>query len=158
LGARLHSGETLSPSLQLTPLWGKTGVTGAASSLGEFAWTLGRVEACPLSFQVAAPVRIDPCAALEVGRLTASGKRGAVKVPGTVKRWWVAPGASLALHLTYQGWFLRLGGIALAPATRDEFVFTEPNRAVHQASRVVLGAFLALGCQWGREQIQSGRP
>ncbi|HVY25903.1 MAG TPA: hypothetical protein VHB79_05100 [Polyangiaceae bacterium] len=138
----------LSPSLQLTAAWGKTGVTGPAGSPGEFTWALGRLELCPLSVSLSEPLRLDPCAALEVGRLTARGADTSV-VPVTAERWWVAPGATVSLHAHFDSWFVRAGASALFPATRDEFVFREPNRSVHQASPVVVGVSLALGIQFG---------
>lgn len=148
LGVRGVRDRLLSPSLQLTPLWGKTGVTGPASSKGEFTWALGRLELCPVSVLLSEPLRLDPCAAVEVGRLTARGVDATV-VPVTAERWWVAPGATLSLHAHLDSWFVRAGASAFFPATRDEFVFRDPNRSVHQASPVVVGLSLGLGIQFG---------
>jgi hypothetical protein len=149
LGVRLVTEKPLSPSLQLTPLWGKTGVTGPSATAGEFGWALGRLEACPTSFHPSRRLRLDPCAALEVGRLTARGAEDRVATPVTAERWWVAPGATLSLHASFSGWFLRAGALLLFPATRDEFVFHDPDQSIHQASRVVFGATLGLGFQFG---------
>jgi hypothetical protein len=148
LGLRGVRDRLLSPSLQLSPLWGKTGVTGPASSQGEFTWALGRLELCPVSVPLSEPLRLDPCATVEVGRLTARGADATV-VPVTVERWWVAPGATLSLHAHFDSWFVRAGASALFPATRDEFVFREPDRSVHQASPVVAAVSLGLGIQFG---------
>jgi hypothetical protein len=149
LGVRRVTSRPFSPSLQLTPLWGKTGVTGPKTTAGEFAWAMGRLEGCPVSARLSDYARLDPCAALEVGRLTARGADGQVAVPVPVERWWLAPGASVSLHLGFSGWFVRLSGMALFPATRDEFVFLEPDRRVHQASPVIAGGSLGLGFQLG---------
>ena len=149
LGLRAVTGRTFAPSLQLSPLWGATGATGPSSSDSAFEWGLGRLEACPVSVRLARALRLDPCAVLEVGRVRAEGDEAAVEEPVAVSRWWVAPGASTSLHWDGRGWFARLGGVALAPATRDEFVFSTPERRVHQASAVVVGAHLALGFQLG---------
>lgn len=150
LGARAITAGAFTPSVQLSPLWGKTGATGPAVGDGDFVWTTGRLEACPLSIGLTRRARLDPCAAVEVGRLTARGAEGAVVVSRSVTRWWVAPGASAAVHWGFEGWFARLGALALLPVTRDQFVFSAPDRAVHQASAVVLGAHLGLGFQLGR--------
>jgi hypothetical protein len=158
LGFRLNSARPVTPSLQLTPLFGTTGTTGPTSALGEFSWSIARVEGCPLSFPLAAHLRLEPCAALDLGRLSALGRTDAIAVPLTKNRWWVAPGTTLSLHLGYVGWFARLGVLVLFPVTRDEFVFSQPNRTVHQADSVVLGASLALGFQWGTDQMRAGRP
>jgi hypothetical protein len=149
LGVRRVSPRLFSPSLQLTPLWGKTGSTGPKTSAGEFAWAMGRLEGCPVSAVLSEYARLDPCAALEVGRLTARGADAQVAVPVPVERWWLAPGATVSLHLGFSGWFVRLSGMALFPVTRDEFVFLEPDRRVHQASPVVAGGSLGLGFQLG---------
>lgn len=149
LGVRAVTGHTFAPSLQLSPLWGATGATGPSSTDGGFEWGLGRLEACPVSVHLATRLRLDPCGVLEVGRVRAEGDASAVDEPVAVSRWWVAPGASASLHWDGHGWFARLGGLALAPATRDEFVFLTPERRVHQASTVVVGAHLALGFQLG---------
>lgn len=148
-GLRVLDQRLFAPSLQLTPLWGKTGVTGPTTSKGEFTWALGRLELCPVSVRLSAPVRLDPCAALEVGRLTARGTNASVEVPVTAGRWWVAPGATLSLHASFDGWFVRAGAVLLFPATRDEFVFREPTQSIHQASPVVVGGSLGLGFQLG---------
>jgi hypothetical protein len=147
LGGRAVTGTALSPSLQLTPLWGKTGVTGPLASGGEFAWAVGRLEGCPVSLVLSASARLDPCLALEVGRLTARGAD--VDVPVSAERWWVAPGTTLSLHLGFRGWFVRAGGMALFPATRDEFVFRQPNRTVHQADPGIFGVNVSFGIQLG---------
>lgn len=149
LGVRRITARPFSPSLQLTPLWGKTGVTGPKTSAGEFAWAMGRLEGCPVSAVLSDHARLDPCAALEVGRLTARGAEAQVAVPVPVERWWLAPGATVSLHLGFSGWFVRLSGMALFPVTRDEFVFLEPDRRVHQASPIVAGGSLGLGFQLG---------
>jgi hypothetical protein len=149
LGVRVVTERPLAPSLQLTPLWGKTGATGPASGKGEFAWALGRLEACPVSWHLSAPLRLDPCAAVEIGRLSARGADAQIDVPVTAERWWVAPGATLSLHANFGGWFVRIGALALIPATRDEFVFLQPDRRVHEPSAVVGGASLGLGFQLG---------
>jgi hypothetical protein len=70
-------------------------------------------------------------------------------VPVTAARWWVAPGATLSLHASFDGWFVRAGAVLLFPATRDEFVFREPTQSIHQASPVVVGGSLGLGFQLG---------
>lgn len=151
LGVRRISASPLSPSVQLTPLWGKTGTTGPASTTGEFSWAMGRLELCPASFRLTPASRLDPCAAAELGQLTAHGLDAAVAVPDTVQRWWLAVGATLSLHLDLSDWFfIRFGAATLFPLTRDEFVFDLPVRRVHRASAVSLGGQLGLGFQLGQ--------
>jgi hypothetical protein len=148
LGARVRVSRQLSPSLQLTPLWGKTGSTGPAATGGSFAWTMARLEACPTQFQLAAPLVLATCAAAEAGRLSARGSATRI-VPDTAERWWFAAGVAASLHFAAGSWFTRVGAQALFPATRDEFVFRSPDQHIHKASAVVFGASLGLGFQFG---------
>jgi hypothetical protein len=148
LGARrLRAG--LSPGLQLSALWGKTGTTGPSAESGTFAWALGRLEACPLQLRLGASSTLEPCAAAEVGRLSARGAEQQVDQPVTADRWWFAPGATVAVHVGLGNFFLRFGALGLIPVTRDEFVFRDPDRTIHRASPVVYGANLGVGFQFG---------
>ncbi len=149
LGARVASRGPLSPSLQLTPLYGKTGATGPAAADGSFAWALARLEACPSQLSLAASLSFVPCAAGEVGRLSARGS-GAQIEPLSADQWWVAAGVTLSLHLTLGHWFARLGAQGLFPATRDEFVFYNPNKTINKASALTYGANLGLGFELGQ--------
>ena len=147
LGARsMRPG--FSPGFQLTPLWGRTGATGPDASGGTFAWFMGRLEGCPVQLPVAQHLGFEPCAAAELGQLSARGASEG-RVPVSRARWWFAAGATFSLHLSLGSWFARLGASALFPLTRDEFVFHDPDRSIHQASPVVLGATLGLGFQFG---------
>jgi hypothetical protein len=139
----------LSPGLQLTALWAKTGTTGPSAADASFAWALGRVEACPLRLQLDARLALEPCAAAEVGRLHARGADTQVEEPVTAERWWFAAGATLSLHVDLPDFFFRFTALGLFPATRDEFVFRQPDRTVHQANWLVYGASLGLGFQFG---------
>jgi hypothetical protein len=137
-----------SPGFQLTPLWGKTGTTGPDASGGTFAWAMGRLEGCPLRVALAPPLSFEPCVAAELGAVSAGGASQGI-VPVIVDRWWLAAGATWSLHLGLGSWFVRLGGSAMFPLTRDEFVFHDPDRSIHQASPVVVGGTLGLGFQFG---------
>jgi len=147
LGARSVRSE-FSPGFQLTPLWGKTGTTGPEATGGTFAWFMGRLEGCPLQLSLARPLTFEPCIAAEVGRVSAHGAAEGI-VPVSEDRWWLAVGATFSLHLSLGSWFARLGGSALFPLTRDEFVFRDPNRTIHQATPIVPGATLSVGFQFG---------
>jgi hypothetical protein len=147
LGARAV-GPGFSPGFQLTPSWGKTGTTGPAATGGTFAWALARLDACPLQVFLARSLTLEPCVAAELGQVSARGRSLGI-VPVSRERWWFAAGATVSLHLSFGPWFARLGGLALLPATRDEFVFRDPDRTIHQASWVLVGGTLGLGFQFG---------
>lgn len=148
VGAQRRVSHGLSPSVQLTPSWGKTGTTGPTAAAGSFAWAMARLEACPTELRLAAPLAVAACAAVEAGRLSARGSPSRI-TPVAAERWWFAAGASASLHFSVGHFFTRLGAHALFPATRDEFVFTGPERHVHEADTVVYGANLGLGFQFG---------
>jgi hypothetical protein len=147
LGVRSAS-DGFSPGFQLTPLWGGTGATGPAADGGVFSWAMGRLEGCPLRLKLAQALNFEPCLAAEIGRVSARGADAAI-TPVSVDRWWFAAGATLSLHFSRGFWFARLGGLLLVPATRDEFVFRDPDRTIHQASPLLVGGSLALGFQFG---------
>lgn len=147
-GARVSLGTWLSPMIQLTPSWGETGGTGPSAELGAFAWTLTRLEVCPLALPLTRSLTFSPCLAGEVGRLSAQGRSEQVQAT-FAERWWVAPGLTGALHLERGSWFARLGAEAIFPAIRDEFVLRNPERLVHQASVFAYGARLGVGFRLG---------
>ncbi len=148
LGARLASKTWFAPSLQLTPLWGKTGSTGPAADLGSFAWSMARLEACPVDLRLTPKLGFSPCVAGELGRLAARATASDV-APTSADRWWAAPGVTAALHLDLGSWFVRVSGEAIFPAVRDEFVVRTPDRTVHQASSAAWGGRLGFGFQLG---------
>jgi hypothetical protein len=150
LGARVTLGSSFSPALQLTPLWGRTGSTGPAAEFGTFAWSMARLEACPVDFQLAKSLRLVPCLAGELGRLSARGRGSELYEATAVDRFWGAAGVTVALHLNLGSWFVRGSGEAIFPATRDEFLLRDPDRSVHRASAIGLGGRLGLGFQLGR--------
>lgn len=150
LGARATVTRLFTPSLQLTPLWGKTGTTGPSVASGSFAWALARLEACPTSVRLTGWLAFEPCVSGELGRLSAAGESSASIVSVPVERWWAAGGAALALHAVSGRWFARLETHGLFPATRDEFVFEDPHRRIHQPSWFAWGGSLGVGVQLGR--------
>jgi hypothetical protein len=150
LGAHATFTSLFSSSLRLTPLWGKTGVTGPSAASGSFGWAIARLEACPTNVSLSDWLSFEPCLSGELGRLAAAGLGTAQLEPLPVERWWGAGGAALALHATRGHWFARLDLHGLFPATRDRFVFGNPERQVHQPDSFVYGLGLGIGAQFGR--------
>ncbi|RYZ08388.1 MAG: hypothetical protein EOO73_08020 [Myxococcales bacterium] len=149
LGARVSWGSWLTPTLQLTPLWGKTGSTGPAAALGSFSWAMARLEACPVDLRLAPWLGFSPCLAGEIGRLAARGTEQGVE-PTAAERWWAASGVTAAVHLELGNWFVRLSGEGMFPVIRDEFVFLEPERTVHRPNAFAYGGRLGVGFRIGR--------
>ena len=58
--------------------------------------------------------------------------------------------AALALHASRGRWFARLETHGVFPATRDQVVFEQPHRRIHQPAWFAYGATLGLGIQLGR--------
>jgi hypothetical protein len=65
-------------------------------------------------------------------------------------RWWAAAGMTVGLRFERGAWFVRASGELLFPATRDEFVFRDPDRTVHRADAAAFGGRMALGILLGR--------
>ena len=62
LGARPAERRGFSPSVQLTPMWGKTGTTGPSASGGTFSWAVARLEGCPARVRLGSSLNLEPCA------------------------------------------------------------------------------------------------
>ena len=147
LGVRSTRSDWFAPLLQLTPLWARTGTTGPESSSATFAWTLVRLDACPAHLKLSSLFALVPCVSGEAGRVSAQGRSGSVDVPDEAVRPWAALGPSLALRFNPKPWFGTLAGSALAPFTRDEFVFLEPRQPIHEVPAVVYGGLLGVGVE-----------
>jgi hypothetical protein len=101
----------------------------------------GRLEACPVRLSVGASLRVVPCAALDAGRLTASGLD--VTPSARVHRPWLTGGVSARLaFLALSPMSLELGGELFAPFVRDRF-YMGADTTVHRTSAV--GGTLSLG-------------
>jgi len=149
VGARAGA-PPLSPSLELGGLWGETGVTGPASASGNFAWALGYLQGCPVSWLFALDTRLEPCVALDVGRLSARGSATRIEYPSSARRWWLDAGLHLAVRRNFKALFVRAAASALFPLVRDKFVFNPDNELVHRPSAAGFGAALSVGFEFGR--------
>lgn len=133
------------PALELTPMWARTGSTGPQVQAARFTWTMARLTACPTAVSLATDLSLLPCAAGEVGRLSAKGSDDAITFPGTLDRWWAAAGVAVGLHYGRSPWYAEAQVVGLTPITRDEFVYRNPDSVVHQAAVFLPGAMISLG-------------
>jgi hypothetical protein len=162
LGAALElvAGVAPEPFLLLRPSLeaGTTGSArwGAAFRLGaglgshtatsaEFSLVSGRLEGCP-RFRAATSLEISLCAAIDAGRLEATGV-GVTPIE-RVDRPWVAPGATARLEWEFVHFLVvEVAGEAFVPVVRDRF-FIGTNETVGRAAAVVGGGVLGLGLRY----------
>ena len=78
-----------------TPGFGSYRVSGAYFaennvSTARFRLVAGRLDGCPVEIHLARGVALEPCLALEVGRVQATAKESAQLAASAAERWWVA--------------------------------------------------------------------
>ncbi len=109
-----------------------------------FHFYVVRPTLCASAVVLGAPLRIVPCAVMELGGVTAVGS----KIPTTSKQheFWAAAEVQLRLELALdESWFTTLEGGAAAPLTRYEFVFENPETSVHEVPALTATAALRVG-------------
>lgn len=144
LAARYDTGTWFSPTLYLTPLYGKTGVSGPTAPLASFTWATVRVEACPAVARSAASVRVIGCAASHLGETIVEGG-SEVPLPTRQHRFWADVGLSARFEVRFRSWFVDLSGAGLVTLTRDEYVFTEPTVPVHSVPDFAYSGLFSFG-------------
>lgn len=144
LAARYDTSTWFSPTLYLTPWYGKTGVSGPAAPLASFTWATVRVEACPALARLTESVRVSGCAASHLGEMIVEGGPE-VPFPTRQQRFWADVGLSARFELRFRSWFIDLSGAGLVTLTRDEYVFTEPSVPVHSVPNFAYSGLLAFG-------------
>lgn len=130
--------------------WGAAFRLGAGfgsdtTTFAEFSLVSGRLEGCP-RFRSTRSLEISLCAALDAGRLEATGV--GVTPSARVERPWVAPGATARLEWEIFHFLeLEVAGEVFIPVVRDRF-FVGTGETVSRAAPVVGGAVLGLGVRY----------
>ncbi len=114
----------------------------AASGSSSFGWLGGRADLCPLRARIATSLEARPCAAFEVGALSAS--TDAVPLGRTPTRPWVAGGAAAFLRWNAAPIFLEAGAQLLAPFARHRF-YVGPDSTVFLVPAVGGGGWIGIG-------------
>jgi hypothetical protein len=110
------------PVLALSLHRGRSDRIQARRGQAEFAWTSGRLSACPTRWPARSPAAFRPCLSLDVGALRGTGfevqnaaSRGAL---------WLAPGGVIRWELLVGDWLVMVAdGGALIPLVRTRFYF-----------------------------------
>jgi hypothetical protein len=140
LGWQAGGARALAPSFRLAFLRAATGPLGAPDGTAAFAWTVGRLDACPVALAGQA-LRATACARLEAGSLQVTG--GAIADSLTRVRPWFAAGVLARAEWTFLApLFLDANVGALVRATTDRFFFL-PDTTVSRVPS--LGASVGAG-------------
>jgi hypothetical protein len=107
------------------------GTAAAPRGAGQFTWTLGSVELCPLAWSMWR-VRISPCARVDGGALAAEGRD--VQPSRSDVRVWLSAGAvGRARFLIAGPLYAELEEALFAPLVRDRF-YVAPDVTVFRAA------------------------
>jgi hypothetical protein len=142
-GLDLDRDALVAPSLRLA--FGATLSQAAPGPVGSvsFGWQGGRAEICPL--RVAFGPRLDarPCAAFELGALSAAAS-GVPEARSEARVWAAAAGGwRLEWEMVRGTVFVELAGEVAVPFARDRFYFG-PDATIYEVPAVGAGAWLGL--------------
>ncbi|MHB8873290.1 MAG: hypothetical protein ACYC8T_06355 [Myxococcaceae bacterium] len=121
-------------------------VVQAGGAGARFELFAGHLEACPFQAQLGSPVSLRPCARLEAGVLTATG-RGLRSAPPSAARPWVTPSAVGRVRVGGESAVsLDVEGALAFPLVRDHFYLGQDSSkvTVHQVPAVTVGAGVGL--------------
>jgi hypothetical protein len=110
------------PALTLSLHGGRSGQIQAHGGQAEFAWTSGRLVACPTRWPARAPAAFRPCLSLDVGALRGTGS--GVGNPASRGALWLAPGGVIRWEFLVGNWLVVVAdGGTLFPLVRTRFYF-----------------------------------
>jgi hypothetical protein len=127
--------------------------TGSASvdeRSATFTSQMARLSLCPVSIEIAEPLILFPCAAIDAGRLAAEGDASAaLPGPRTAAIFWSAAEAVLVVRWQLGAWMaLDVGGELGFPLVRHTFVFEAPNQLVDEVPVVGAGVHAAFALRF----------
>jgi hypothetical protein len=121
----------LAPSVRFRVERSARGTSTAIRGAGQFTWTLGSLELCPLAW-VAWRLRVSSCARVDAGAVAAEGRD--VKPAVSDSRLWLSGGAVLRTRYHIAGaLYVELEETVFAPVFRDRF-FVAPDVTVFRAA------------------------
>lgn len=116
-----------------------------------------RIEGCPIAFDVAGPLSLEPCVSFEAGALSGRGYSD----PPTVDEGqsgsspWLAPGGVARLVVNFGQLVVELEGAARFPLSREEFYVDSESEggesmrtSVHQVPVTSFGAAAGVGLRF----------
>jgi hypothetical protein len=107
----------------------------------------GRVDGCPVGVHLARSLVLEPCLALEVGRVSATSKSAPALAPSTEQRWWVAGDLLARARFAPIPWiFAEVEAGVSVPFTRYTFLLGTENAVQDEVHEVpALGWVLGFG-------------
>jgi hypothetical protein len=132
---------------RLGVVFAQSGTTESDDASAEFSLLAGQLEACAFAIVRSERFVVDPCFAVEVGRVVSRGIDSARYAGEERSTLWAALGPLLrARHAFSQLWLEAYGGPWIPVAGTREFVFQDPqgNRSFHEVAPVGLVGGLGL--------------
>jgi hypothetical protein len=147
----LRGPNHLAWALRLSFIYATTADFEVGPGAAVFVSSVGRLDACPLTWRLGERIGVLPCATVEGGVLRARGiERGRIVAAEEA----IVPWAALALGLRLELEIVQDRGVIDAyggptfPLVRQRFVFEEPDTEIHAIASVA-GAFgLGLGVRF----------
>jgi len=131
-------------------LRGTAGSASVEARSATFTSLMARIAVCPLSFRIAEPFFLIPCAAVDMGRLAGEGEASAqLATPQSAAIFWSSAEAML-LARWHLGAVVALeaGGELGFPLIRHTFVFEWPRRLVYEVPAVETGVHVAFALRF----------
>jgi hypothetical protein len=112
-----------------------------------FGFVLSRPGVCALGSRAGASVRVSPCFAMELGAITAEGSN--IPSAASRTRFWAAAELFARVDLAFaeDGFVTLAAGLGL-PLTRYEFLFLNPDTAIHRVPVLTAAGSAGLGTRF----------
>jgi len=120
---------------------------GTETDQASFRFFAGRLDGCPYEARVTRSLALEPCLALEIGRVAATAKATPALATSTERKWWVAGDLVGRARFAPIPWFFaEVEAGASVPFTRYVFLLGTPGNFRGEAHRVpALGWVLGFG-------------
>jgi hypothetical protein len=117
------------------------------TGLASFRFFAGRLDGCPYEARVTRSIVLEPCLALEIGRVAATAKATPTLATSTERKWWVAGDLVGRARFAPIPWvFAEVEAGASVPFTRYVFLLGTPGDPRGEAHRVpAIGWVLGFG-------------
>ena len=155
-GVGLHvtvvkTGAFWAPAARLAAYVAQSGLIGEGLDFAKLDWFDARLAACPLLFDLGHSIEVRPCAALEAGRLSVTGK--ALPLTSTTHTLWLAGGAELALSwLASRTFSLGIEAATTFPFERPDFYFRRAGEEPFAYRTPAAVLMVAAGVGWRFQQ------
>ena len=132
-------------SARLSGLYG-TATAYEDKRRADFSFWGGRLEGCPLSLEPWSRLTLEPCAAVELGSLTGTGREESALLEGAEQSvFWAAVAVVARLRAPLTRWVVLEAQAEFGlPIITHEFVFEQPDRQVFQVPNLGVASRLGL--------------